>query len=145
MIQYLCVDIGGTQLRAACFSANNIEPLRILRSNTKASPSDDPKESTLDRLESLIERIWPVDDQIVAISVAAPGPVNPYSGILLEAPNIPGWENIPLRQILEDKFQIPVLLGNDANMAALGEWKYGAGVGHHHMIYLTVSTGIGGK
>jgi glucokinase len=76
--------------------------------------------------------------------VAAAGPLDPYEGIIYEAPNVPGWVNMPLRRKLEERFDIPVSIGNDANLAALGEWRYGAGQGHHHLIYITVSTGIGG-
>lgn len=144
MAQYLSLDIGGTQLRAASFLPGDIRPNKVLRSSTKGTVSGDPRETALDRLIKLIQNIWPQDDKVLTISVAAPGPVNPEKGVLLNAPNIPGWINIPLKQILEDRFDTPVITGNDANMAALGEWKYGAGAGHHHMIYLTVSTGIGG-
>jgi glucokinase len=52
--------------------------------------------------------------------------------------------NIPLRQIIQEKFSVPVAVGNDANLAALGEWRFGAGQGHRNMIYFTISTGIGG-
>ncbi len=62
----------------------------------------------------------------------------------MSAPNIPGWVNLHLKQILQDRFQVPVALGNDANLAALGEWTFGVGRGHHNLIYLTISTGIGG-
>ncbi len=144
MAQYISVDVGGTQLRAACFSSGNRHPDQVMRSSTKGAESDDPEETALDRLIMLIQNIIPKQNDVLAISVAVPGPVNPETGTLLNAPNIPGWINLPLRQILEDRFQIPVLLGNDANLAALGEWKYGAGTGHHHLIYLTISTGIGG-
>jgi glucokinase len=88
--------------------------------------------------------LWPRDGQVKAIGVAAPGPIDTDKGIIYSAPNIPGWENLPLRSILEERFQVPVRLGNDANMAALGEWKYGAGRGHNDLLYFTISTGIGG-
>jgi glucokinase len=76
--------------------------------------------------------------------VAAPGPTEPYEGIVFEAPNIPGWTNLPLKKILQERFNVPIAIGNDANLAALGEWRYGAGRGHRHLVYITVSTGIGG-
>lgn len=139
MGKHLSVDIGGTQLRAALFSPGNFHPEVIMRSSTNAQQS-----TALDRLIDLLLKVWPENEEVISISVAAPGPVNPSKGIVLNTPNIPGWNNLPLKQILEEKFRRPVLLGNDANIAALGEWKYGAGRGHHHMIYLTVSTGIGG-
>ena len=65
-------------------------------------------------------------------------------GVIHQCPNIPGWEKLPLVSILEKRFGVPVKLGNDANMAAVGEWRYGAARGHHNIIYLTISTGIGG-
>jgi len=136
---FIAVDIGGTQLRAAIYPHDSLIPRLVERIPTK-----DPSSSTLDRLESLIETIWPTDVAVSAIGVAAPGAIDPYQGVLLSVANIQGWENLPLRQILEKRFQTPVGIGNDANLAALGEWQYGAGQGHHHLIYLTISTGIGG-
>lgn len=64
--------------------------------------------------------------------------------MVIRAVNIPGWEYLPIKNILEEKFNIPVLIENDARLAALGEYKFGAGIGHHDLIYLTISTGIGG-
>ncbi len=84
------------------------------------------------------------EDRVCGIGIAAPGPINPQVGIIYSAPNIPGWEQLPLAQILQERFNVPTRLGNDANLAALGEWRYGAGKGHHHLLYLTISTGIGG-
>jgi glucokinase len=98
----------------------------------------------LERLLNLISTIWPHGDEVLGIAVAAPGPTDPFEGVIFEAPNIPGWVNLPLRQHLQGRFGVPVAVGNDANLAALGEWKFGAGRGHHHLIYITVSTGIGG-
>ncbi|NIS81406.1 MAG: ROK family protein [Anaerolineales bacterium] len=63
---------------------------------------------------------------------------------MLKAPNLPGWIDIPLRDRLMEHFELPVVIGNDANVAALGEWQFGAGKGTRHLIYLTISTGIGG-
>jgi glucokinase len=139
MGMFMAVDVGGTQLRAAIYSYDSWMPVRVERILTK-----DPFSTPLERLESLIKSIWPVNETINAIGVATPGTIDPYRGVLVSVANIPGWENLPLRQILEDQFQTPVGIGNDANLAALGEWQYGAGKGHHHMVYLTISTGIGG-
>src|SRR5574340_1002681 len=65
-------------------------------------------------------------------------------GLVVEAPNIPGWINLPIQKLLAEHFTTPIHLGNDANIAALGEWRYGAGIGHDNLLYLTISTGIGG-
>lgn len=139
MVAHIAVDIGGTQIRAASFLSDSLKPSKIDRISTQA-----PSTTPLERLATLIKSIWPTEDTVAAIGVAAPGPINPYEGIIYTAPNIPGWNNLPLSKLLQERFDIPVLLGNDANLAALGEWQFGAGRGHHHLIYLTVSTGIGG-
>ncbi|MGE9527723.1 ROK family protein, partial [Escherichia coli] len=59
-------------------------------------------------------------------------------------PNLPGWERVPLRQRLQEALDLPTFLENDANAAALGEYRFGAGRGSQHMVYVTASTGIGG-
>lgn len=138
MVSIIAVDIGGTQIRAACYKGNQQTPTIIKRITTQGSDS-----KPLDRLIHLLENIWP-DEPVVGVGVAAPGPLDPFQGIIIKAPNIPSWENLPLKRHLEERFKVPVALGNDANLAALGEWKYGVGRGFHHLIYITVSTGIGG-
>lgn len=139
MSNYIAIDIGGTQMRVAVYAAEGTTPLQQKRISTQGMG-----ETPLDRLENLIASIWPAQGEVAAIGIAVPGPTDQRKGILYEAPNIPGWVNLPLRQILEDRFHVPVALGNDANLAALGEWEFGAGQGHHDLVYLTVSTGIGG-
>lgn len=139
MNTHIAVDIGGTQLRAAVFLETSSKPARVIR-----IPTRDESSTPLERLQSLIQQIWPTDQSVAGIAVATPGPTDPYRGIVVEAPNIPGWINLPLRSHLEERFQVPVAVGNDANLAALGEWKFGAGIGHSHLIYVTISTGIGG-
>lgn len=135
----IAVDIGGTQIRAASYTADSLAPTRLERTTTQH-----PYLSPIERLYELIQSIWPVGERVSRIGVAAPGPIDPYKGIIYAAPNIPGWIDLPLRGLLEERFQVPVSLGNDANLAALGEWRFGAGQGHHHLIYITVSTGVGG-
>ena len=73
-----------------------------------------------------------------------PGPFDPDTGTVLWPPNLPGWGEVPLRAWLEDALGLPVHLENDANAAALAEWRFGAGRGARHLVYLTMSTGVGG-
>lgn len=124
-------------MRAGVYPLNGITPLAHQRIPTRGPGN------ALDRLTSLVTEIWPQNERVLALSVAAPGPTNPENGIVYRAPNI-GWENVPLAEILQQRFQTPVALGNDANMAALGEWRFGAGQGHDNLLYMTISTGIGG-
>ncbi len=131
-------DIGGTHIRVAVFPREAHKPLRQKRITTKG------KEPAQVRLNALIAELIQPDDKVLAIAAAAPGPTDPRLGLVLNAPNIPGWENLPLAKIIGDQFKAPVYLGNDANLAALGEWRFGAGQGHHDLVYLTISTGIGG-
>lgn len=139
MSYHIAADVGGTQLRAACYTPDSLIPIQVERIATQANGS-----TPLERLKTLIASVWPQGQDVDAIGVAAPGPLDSNQGVVMAAPNIPGWVDLPLRKELKDRFQIPVVVGNDANLAAVGEWKYGAGKGHHHLIYLTVSTGIGG-
>jgi glucokinase len=108
----------------------------------KRIPTQGKEQTPTERLIQLITEIGE-NHSIKAIAIAAPGFLDPQQGIIFEAPNIPGWENLPLKEIVENALHVPVFLGNDANMAALGEWKYGAGIGHKDILYLTISTGIG--
>jgi glucokinase len=135
---YIVADVGGTHIRTACFPAKSQKPSIVKRINTKGP------DSPHDRLINLLADTFPKDGEVAAITIAAPGPTDPFEGMVLEAPNIPSWKNLPLKKILQDKFNVPVAIGNDANLAALGEWRFGAGVGHKNVIYITVSTGIGG-
>jgi len=135
---YIVADVGGTHIRTACFPTQSQTPTVVKRISTKGP--DTPHE----RLINLIASVAPKDEEIAAIAVAAPGPLDPFEGIIFEAPNIPGWNNLPLKKLIQDQFKVPVAIGNDANLAALGEWRFGAGVGHRHLVYITVSTGIGG-
>ncbi len=139
MSVHIAVDIGGTHMRAAYYPAHSHEPLEHKKITTKH-----PSESAWERLVKLITSIWPAGEEVASIGVAAPGPLDPFSGVLFSAPNIHEWINLPLRKLLEDQFEVPIAVGNDANLAALGEWKFGAGIGHKHLVYLTISTGIGG-
>ncbi len=136
-MKYIAVDVGGTQLRAALYPESGIEADLVKAIPTKGEGS------AIDRLLDLIASIWPKDEQVAKIGVGVPGMVNPHEGVVYVTPNIENWNNIPVGRMVQNRFQTPTVLGNDANLAALGEWKYGAGVGHQDLIYLTISTGVG--
>ncbi len=139
MDTYIAIDVGGTQIRVAIYPKGESRPVK-----QKRIPTQGNNQPPLDRLIDLLAELWPTGDQVCAIGMAAPGWVNPQMGVIYLAPNIPGWENLPLAPILSKRFNVPVRLGNDANLALVGEWRYGAGRGHHNLLYLTISTGIGG-
>ncbi len=126
-------------MRAASFRPNEITPLKHQKIKTR---SED--EAIFGRLLGLIESVIPANETLDAIGIAAPGPLNPRTGVILDTPNIDEWDNFPIVEKLKAHFSVPVYLGNDANLAALGEWRFGAGRGHEHLLYLTISTGVGG-
>jgi glucokinase len=135
----VAVDIGGTHLRAALYEPENTSPLAHKRVDTDA---DLP--GVYNRLQAVIESIWPHDQSVLAIGIASPGPLDPRTGHILKTPNIPEWRDFPLAPQLAAHFGVPAFLDNDARLAALGEWKFGAAKGHRDVLYLTLSTGVGG-
>jgi len=79
-----------------------------------------------------------------ALGIASPGPIDLTAGVVRNPPNLPGWKGVPLRRLLAERLGLPVVLENDATAAAVGEHAFGAGRGLKYMVYVTVSTGIGG-
>jgi len=138
MSAIIAIDIGGTQLRVAVYPQDGTVPIKVQR-----APSLGMEAGVFERLTVLIDSVWP-DEPVDIICAAVPGPLNPYTGIIIETPNIPAWTNYPLADLLSRKYNVPAFIGNDGNLAVLGEWLYGAGKGHHDIVYLTISTGIGG-
>ncbi len=138
----LAVDVGGTRTRAAVVNDQG----RVLARTSFATRPERGVDDTLARIDSAVRQVLgttPLAD-VRGIGVTAPGPLDPWTGELFSPPNMPGWEHVPLKQYIEERFGRPTLVGNDANLAALGEHRFGAGRGVNDMIYLTISTGIGG-
>jgi glucokinase len=137
------VDLGGTQLRAALADEQGTlyDEVRM-RTDGEEGP-----DAVIDRIVACIVRLraaLPAGGQLAGVGVGAPGPLDPYEGMVLDPPNLPGWTAVPLRDILAARTGLSIELGNDANAAALGEWLFGAGQGRRNLVYITVSTGIGG-
>ena len=85
-----------------------------------------------------------VPSRLAAIGVSFGGPVDATRGLVRLSHHVPGWEEVPLRDQLQAEFGVPAAVDNDANVAALGEWRFGAGQGAESLLYVTISTGIGG-
>ncbi len=135
----IAIDIGASRMRAASYTTKSIEP--ILYNHIPTRSEGMPIE---DRLANLIESVWPPDYEIKTIAAACPGPLDPKNGIVINPPNIPEWNYYPLQEFLSSTFKVPAAINNDANLAAYGEYSFGAGRGFSNLIYLTISTGIGG-
>jgi glucokinase len=134
----IAVDVGGTQIRVAVYPELGTKPIHQKRIKTCGEGT------AVERMTGLLKELWPTGHEVQAISLGAPGQVDPEAGVIIAAPNIAGWVELPLKRKMEEIFNVPVFLNNDANVAALGEWKYGAARGHANVFYITISTGIGG-
>lgn len=137
----IAIDFGGTHIRAALFPSDSPSPERQVKIQTRA---EDGPQAVLDRIEEAIRDVLPADTGGLRIGIASPGPLDPFRGVVLSMANLPGWQDIPIAADISSRFGCPVVVNNDANLAALGEWKHGAGRGVNDLIYLTISTGIGG-
>lgn len=140
------IDLGGTKISTALVDADG----KILASDyreTRASAADGPEPviaRMLDAARTVMAQAGVKPAQVAAVGVGAPGPLDIEAGVLLSPPNLPGWTRVPLKKHIQDGLQIITFLENDANAAGLGEHRFGAGRGVQHMVYVTVSTGIGG-
>ncbi len=83
-------------------------------------------------------------DRIAAVGLGSPGTMDLDAGMLLDPPNLPGWDNLPIRQLLAERLKKPVVLQNDGNAAAYGEYWAGAGRNTHSLVMFTLGTGVGG-
>jgi len=136
------VDLGGTQIRAALADDEG----SILRRTSCLTLAEEGVKPVVGRIKGAIYEVMGATEreQLQGIGIVAPGPVALRKGIVRDAPNLPGWKNVPLKTLMEAEFGLPVVVGNDANLAALAEQRFGAGQGVSDLIYITVSTGIGG-
>jgi glucokinase len=135
------VDLGGTRIRAARCDTQ----LNIIKREEILTKAEGGLDATLGRIKGLIQQVLPDNDTpVIGIGISAPGPLNPDTGVVVAPPNLPGWHNVPLGDILHEAFNVPIFVGNDANVAALAETVRGAAIGCRNVIYITVSTGIGG-
>jgi glucokinase len=140
MTLILALDFGGTKLAAATVNAGAREWLRYER---RLSPVNADVLSDLEIMRSLIDSLLK-GAKPAAIGVSFGGPVDSDTGMVRLSHHVPGWENIPLKALLEEEFGAPISIDNDANVAALGEHRFGAGQGYDSLFYITISTGVGG-
>ncbi len=132
------IDIGGTKcaVTLAKATADSVEILRKTRFETDITESP----------RSIIERFCEIIDgfgEIDGIGISCGGPLSSKRGLIMSPPNLPLWDDIPIVDILSERYSVPVRLQNDANACAIAEWRYGAGRGCENMVFLTFGTGFG--
>lgn len=138
------IDLGGTNLKVALLDLDNkIRDKKIL-----STRSFSKKESLISAIIDSINRILIYNKlnktHILGIGLGLPGPINVKQGIVHFLPNIPGWKEVNLKDILEQRLKLPVFMDNDAKLMSLAESKIGAAKGFKNVVCLTLGTGVGG-
>lgn len=135
--RFIGIDLGGTQLRAACVDpSGSVHETRRVKTARDRAP-----DAVIAQIFHLIEEVRAGD--VKAVGIGIPGSIEASSGAVLGIPALPGWDNIPLAALVGERSGLPCLLENDATAAAIGEWRAGAARGCAHFVYITISTGIG--
>lgn len=135
---YIGVDLGATNMRAG-----RIEKDKLIVQSSAPTPKNARNcEETLEALIAVIAEVW--DENVVAIGIGVPSVVDRKRGIVYNVMNFPHWEEVPLKNILEGRFSVPVYVDNDANCFALGERIFGVGQEYENFVGLTLGTGLGG-
>jgi glucokinase len=130
------VDLGGTKILAGVVASDG----SIVRRHERATPQDS-QEHVLAELEAAVAEL--LDDSVGAVGFGVPSPIDQAQGVVVRCVNVP-LEDAPLRDRMHERFGIPIGLDNDANAAAHGEWRAGAGRGKEDVLMLTLGTGVGG-
>lgn len=141
---YIGIDLGGTKILTGLVD----EKGRVIAQDYRRTRAKKGVDTVIGRMaESAAQAMQDAGvapTGIQAVGIGVPGPVDTDEGIVTQPPNLPGWRDVAVRAMIEEALGIPTFLENDANAAALGEYLFGAGRGSTHMLYVTVSTGIGG-
>ena len=140
----LGIDVGGTKVAFAVGDAAGALVASQRRPTAPSGSGETDVEAMIDGLRSLLRDSGIAPGDVEAVGVSVPSPLDPERGVVLSPPNLPGWHDVPVRDLLQRAFGVPVFVENDANAAALAEWHFGAARGFEHAAYLTMSTGVGG-
>jgi glucokinase len=140
---FIGVDIGGTKIATGLVTGDAQVIERSVLPTPRETNVDLVVSQVYRSIDHTLEKSNLAPSQLAGIGVVAPGPLNPRTGVLLYAPNIPSFKNVPIRKMVQDRYGVPTRVENDANAAGLAEALFGAGVGYKYVLYVTVSTGIG--
>ena len=138
------IDIGGTKLATVVADKNG----NILQKVRKPTESEKGPRHAVQLLLEMVDEVIDLAElrreDISGIGVSCGGPLDTKTGIIYSPPNLPGWDALPLKEMIESEFHIPTIIENDANASALAEARFGGGRGYDYVLYMTMSTGIGG-
>jgi glucokinase len=130
------IDLGGTNIRGGLVSGNRLSGILQQRITPQGSA-----EEVLHQLFHITDAL--VSDSVAAIGIGVPGLVDAATGTVYDVVNIPSWKEIPLQKLMEERYRRPVVINNDANCFALGEFYFGKGRDSLSMVGLTIGTGLG--
>ncbi|WP_375324063.1 ROK family protein [Flagellimonas sp. GZD32] len=132
----LGVDIGGTKIKTG-----RVLEVEVVQTAFSKVVKTDGQETSLSKLYDTIEAV--LTDSVTAIGVGVPAVVDLPSGVVFDVQNIPSWKEVPLKELLENRFKLPVFLNNDANCFALGEKRFGKAMDYKNCVALSLGTGLG--
>jgi glucokinase len=130
------IDLGATNIRGAAVKGGVLSKINSKRINSMGSV-----EEVMEELFAITDPL--MDKEVAAIGIGVPSVVDLAQGIVYDVQYIPSWKEVPLRKWMEERYEVPVLVNNDANCFALGEYYFGKGAGSDNMIGLTIGTGLG--
>ncbi|WP_240410056.1 ROK family protein [Flavisolibacter nicotianae] len=130
------IDLGGTNIRGGVVCGDELTGMQAQRINPHGTVDE-----VLQQLFQLTDRL--LTPSVKSIGIGVPGLVDEATGIVYDVINIPSWKEVALQQKMQERYNLPALLNNDANCFALGEYYFGKGRGHASMIGLTIGTGLG--
>jgi len=135
------IDLGGTFIKAGLTDENGV----ILKKQQFPTLAEQKsRDVVIKQMEAAVE--FALEDAgggVAGIGIGTPGVVDD-KGVVFSAPNLPGWDNLPIKKIFEEKYRLPVVVENDVNTITWGEFLYGAGKGYSTIICITLGTGLGG-
>lgn len=145
MTQYFAIDMGGTNIKLGIID----EAGKIIVKKSIPTQSELGSQNILDRIEENTRKILKENDfsseDIEGIGVCCPGPMDPEKGIIFDMPNVPGWKDFPILEQMQKRFpNVKILVDNDANAAALGEWWIDCNRESKNLVFYTLGTGVGG-
>ncbi len=132
----LGVDVGGTKIKAGRVLGKNVAQSSLSKVNR-----DDSEETSLSKLFKTIDEV--MTDAVEAIGIGVPAVVDPDSGVVYDVQNIPSWKKVPLKELVQKQFGVPVYINNDANCFALGEKHFGKAKQFSNCVALSLGTGLG--
>ena len=136
------IDVGGTKVAGGLVDQKG----NLVTATVVPTKAKDGFDTSFGQIMLVIKRLIAKaggHEHIQGIGICAPGPLNPHTGLVINPPNLPGWKNIKLTELVSKQLKLPARLENDANAAGLAEVLFGAAVGYRDVFYVTVSTGVG--